>query len=188
MRISIYGLGLTMGLLALAGCGQGKTPATPVASAPTVHEAMANTVVPKSTALWETAAKATNDAGDPDGSKMTDAQWTQIAADAQAISDVANKLGNAETIKVLADPSLKIQDEGPQGASGAQVQAFIDKDPAAFKAFAKALAANSDAFVAAAHAKDAVKLGAASDALDGVCEACHMKFWYPPKPGAPPAT
>jgi hypothetical protein len=34
-------------------------------------------------------------------------------------------------------------------------------------------------------AKDARGLESTGSDLDGVCESCHLTFWYPPRPAAP---
>ena len=36
-----------------------------------------------------------------------------------------------------------------------------------------------DAVVKAANARDAAKAGPIIDSLDGVCEGCHLDYWYP---------
>ena len=81
---------------------------------------------------------------------------------------------------VVAAPGVKLDGEGNPGAFGAkQVQAAIDANPAAFRAFSQALAESMDQVVSAAKTKDAVKLFNAAGGLDEVCENCHLQFWYP---------
>ena len=84
---------------------------------------------------------------------------------------------------LIAPPGARLQDEGAPGqATSKQIQGFIDANPRDFAAHARALADVSDAFLKAAAAKDAQTLGDASTKLDEVCEACHVKYWYPEQP------
>jgi hypothetical protein len=59
------------------------------------------------------------------------------------------------------------------------VQANIDKDPEMLHEFAGALAQHMADLAAAAKTHDAAKAGPLIDQLDGVCEDCHLQFWYP---------
>ena len=61
----------------------------------------------------------------------------------------------------------------------AAIQGYIDANPAAFRAFAAAQAQHADKLAEAAKAHDAATAGELVAGLDGVCEACHSKFWYP---------
>lgn len=146
---------------------------------PTVHASMTEVVAPSSTILWDLAIRAYGDNGEPDASKLTDADWVSLAAEAQKMKDSAQVL-TAQSHVIAAAPSVKIQDEGADGSSTAQdVQRFIDADPAGFADHSRKLADAGDTFIAAAQSKDAAKLLQASDALEGVCKSCHTAFWYP---------
>ena len=163
---------ICLGALALAaGCN--RTPQ------PQLHDSMAQVVVPGSTTMWDVANRAINDNAEPDASKLTDADWANLITASQQVRDRALALA-AQKHVVVADPMVKIQDEGGPGASNAKdVQAFIDAKPAVFSQQAKNLAAAADGFLIAAKTKDAAKLAEVSDKLDGVCESCHLQFWYP---------
>lgn len=172
MSVKRFGWVVAAGLLALGGC----TKETP---APTVHEAMTMVIVPESQTLWDVANKAINDNGEPDASKVTEADWAQIVTSGQKIKAMSERLAAAKALKAAAQGE-KLQDQdNPGAADAAAVQGFLDADPAAFAEHARKLAAVADNFVAAAQAKDAVKLGDASSAMDEVCEQCHVKYWYP---------
>ncbi len=75
---------------------------------------------------------------------------------------------------------MKISDEDVEGgSSAAQVQTNIDARPEEFRQFAGVLSAHMADLAAAAKAHDAEKLTPLVDQLDGVCESCHLEFWYP---------
>lgn len=149
------------------------------AAPPTVHGWMTGAVAPRGDALSNTVLKAMNDQGKPDASGMTAADWAQIIEAAEALKASVGPVTEAAVLRVAAD-GVKIQGEGQEGQNtAAQVQGFIDKDRAGFNGLAQGLARTSDAFVAAARAKDPAKLIAASVDLDAACQACHSKFWYP---------
>ena len=145
-----------------------------------VHGIMKDVVAPQAAVMWDVGNRAMDDNGAPDVSKLSAGDWTKLAVAAEAMK--AASIAMADTPKIEVAPAgVKIQDEGGAGggATAKQIQAFIDADPKDFAQHARALAEVSDAFLTAAKTKDAKTLGDASSNLDQVCEACHMKYWYP---------
>ena len=160
-----------LGVVLIAGCQ--KKPE------PQLHDSMAQVVVPQSQVLWDVTNGVLNDEGVPDPAKLSDADWKKISDAATLMKERATILAEEKNVKV-ADEGVRIQDQdGPGASKAADVQRFIDAKPADFSAHARKLANVSDAFLVAAKHKDASKLGEASNAMDGVCEACHLEFWYP---------
>lgn len=171
-----FGAAAVVGL-GLAGCSP---PAPPV----NLYRSMVEVVAPQAQVIWDVSNKGTNDEGEPDPAKLASADWVQLVAASQALRDSVAALAEAKQIHVV-DPGEKIQSEGtPGGATGAQVQQLIDKDPAEFARQAKLLLASADALQAASSAKDANKLLGAAGELDAICEGCHVKFWYPQEAAA----
>jgi hypothetical protein len=75
---------------------------------------------------------------------------------------------------------VKIADEGvPYGDTGAEVQANVDKDPQTLRDFANALAVHAHDIATAAQRHDTQRAGLLIGELDGVCEDCHLEYWYP---------
>jgi cytochrome c556 len=162
------------GLLLAAGC-------SPQKPAPSVHDSMSQVVAPQAQVIWDITNRAMNEQGNPDPSKMTDKDWTQIAGAGEQLKDRAQTLAGAKKLTVAVQ-GVKIQDEtSPEGHSAAQVQGYIDANPKAFADHAKVLAQTGEALAAAAKAKDMAKVAEVSNSLDQVCETCHLQFWYPPK-------
>jgi cytochrome c556 len=110
---------------------------------------------------------------------MTDAMWSQLAQDATAVQEGAQQIAQMNKITVIR-PGETIADAGvPGGHSPEEVQAQIDKNPQGLRDHAANLAATMGDLVKAAQAHDAAKAGPIIDSLDGVCEGCHLDYWYP---------
>ncbi len=129
--------------------------------------------------MWDVSNAAIGQAAGIDPAKMTDATWAQIEQRATAVQQAALEIAGMNPI-IVVKPGVKIADEGvPGGDTGADVQAGIDKDPQKLRDFANALAVHMGDLATAAKAHDAAKAGPLIDQLDGVCEDCHLEFWYP---------
>lgn len=166
-------LGVIVAGLLLTGAAEG---------ALTVHDAMKDVVAPQTQAIWDVGNAALDDDGNPDASRVTAAQWQQVADAAGRLKDVSLALAMAEH-PIAAAPGAKLDGE-ENGANAAQVQRLIDANPKAFAGHARTLAAAADGLVAAASDKDVAKLADISGTIDQDCEACHVQFWYPEQQAA----
>ncbi|MGX7894489.1 cytochrome c [Tsuneonella sp. HG222] len=145
----------------------------------TVHEIMVEKIDGMADPLWEVTNTALDENAAIDPARLTDAQWTELARLALGVKEGADQLATMQKI-VLAKPGVKISDEDSDfGSSAAQVQKSIDANPEDFRNFAGVLAAHMADLAAAAKAHDAAKATPLVDQLDGVCEQCHLEFWYP---------
>lgn len=164
---------------ALAFIGGAQAAGTPVF----LHAIMKDTVAPQAQLLWDVGNRALDDDGNPNVSKLTAADWTKLGKAALAMKTAAQSLADAPKVSI-GPAGTKVQDEGGPGggATAAQIQGYIDADPKSFAEHARALAGVSDAFLTASKTHDAKTLGDASSKLDEVCEACHVKYWYPDQP------
>lgn len=165
-------------VLALASaCSSEKQPAP--RQVLTLHEVMKDKVDLNADALWDVSNAAIGTAAGLDPAKMTDAAWTQLEQRATAVQQAALEIARMDPI-VVVKPGVKIADEGvPGGDTAADVQAGIDKDPQRLRDMANALSVHVGDLAAAARSHDAAKAGPLIDQLDGVCENCHLEFWYP---------
>jgi hypothetical protein len=174
---------LAAALWLLAGCqpkaeAPDANPATAQAAVPTVHESMTRTFTPESNRLWELAGNLYGDDGALDATRLSDAQWQELATASGRMREVADALAGATSLRVAAEGAM-IQAEGTPGAPGAvQVQALIDADINGFREEARKMAAVAGDAAAAAGARDATKLDDASNRLNEVCTSCHSRFWY----------
>lgn len=166
---------LIPGLAMLAACSR-EAPAEP---ARTFHEVMKTDLDLSADRVWAVGNSAIGDQAGINPALMNDAKWTELAAGAEAVRKAALEIATMDPL-VLARPGVKIADEDiPGGHSAAQVQARFDKDPQALRDLANALASHTGDLAAAAEAHDAARAGPLIDQLDGVCESCHLEFWYP---------
>lgn len=146
---------------------------------PTIHEIMKDRIDLHADEVWELTNPALDNDAQVDAAKLTDAQWDEIAMRSTAVADAANELAGLKTL-TLVKPGVKIADEDvPGGSTAAKVQALLDERPDDFRQFAGVLAAHMTDLAGAAKARDAARMTPLVDQLDGVCESCHLEFWYP---------
>ncbi|MEO6154052.1 MAG: hypothetical protein ABIT09_05305 [Croceibacterium sp.] len=165
--------------LALAGaCSkQPEAPAKPAQL--TFHEVMKDHVDKNADELWDMSNKAIGSKAGIDPAKMDDASWAALADKADAVQKAALMIVSMDPI-VVVKPGVKISDEGEVGGhTGAMVQARVDKDPQHLRDMAQILATHMTGLATALRAHDASKAGPLIDQLDGVCEDCHLDYWYP---------
>ncbi|WP_336981813.1 hypothetical protein [Altererythrobacter fulvus] len=169
-------LALATAALTLAGCS--KEPAADNVPM-TVHEAMTKHVDVIADEVWAigNAAMANDAVIDP--KLMDDAKWAKLADAATRLQAAAVDLGALKKL-VVNRPGVTISDENVEGGTTSQqVQKNIDADPDGFRGMAGALASHMGDIAAAAKARDAQRAGELVGEIDGVCENCHLEFWYP---------
>jgi hypothetical protein len=166
-------------LALLAACSQKSEQQQVQQSGPTFHDVMKDQIDKHADEIWDITNPAVGDQGGIDPAKMTDDAWKQLAERATAVQEGAQQIAQMDKI-VVVRPGETISDAGvPGGHSAAEVQAQIDKNPQGLRDHAATLAANMRDLAAAAAAKDAAKAGPIVEGLDGVCEGCHLDYWYP---------
>lgn len=177
MKSKVSWMLIAASLAVVAACSQRKEES---AAAPlTLHEVMKDKIDANADALWDVSNAAIGESAGLDASKMTDATWAKIEQRATAVQQGALEIARMDPI-IVAKPGVKIADEGVEGGdTAAGVQAGIDKDPQKLRDFANALAVHVGDLAAAARTHDIAKAGPLIDQLDGVCEDCHLEFWYP---------
>jgi hypothetical protein len=63
-----------------------------------------------------------------------------------------------------------------------EIDRMINDDRAAWNALAQGLHDTATAALEVIEARDAEGLRDAGEKMYGACEACHLKYWYPPRP------
>lgn len=163
--------------LAIAACSSGGEKAAEEQM--TFNEVMKNEIDTRADDVWVIGNAAMADDAGLDPSKMTDAAWDSLAEHSLSLRQAALDLAALDPI-IVVRPGEKIADEGvPYGDSAADVQANIDKDPQGMRDLANTLAAHMNDLAVAAKAHDAAAAGPLINELDGVCESCHLQYWYP---------
>ncbi len=152
--------------------------ATPPTAA-NLHQLMDKVVRVQTQIVWDVSNNILDDDGNPKASRLSPADWTRIVGASDKVKQAMQSLLQAEHVTAAA-PGQKLEGEGsPEAFTAKQVQAELDKNPAAFKAFAQQLSKSMDEIAAAARAKNAVKLNDVAGRIDQECESCHTLFWYP---------
>jgi len=172
---------LALPVLLLAGCS--KKPEQP-AKKGTLHEVMKEEIDTRGDDVWAVGnSHMTEDAG-LNGATMTDADWTKLAGAATRLRQSALELAALPDPIVVVKPGTKIAFEDTSwGDSAASVQHNVDQDPQGVRDLANSLAEHMAELAAAANKHDAETAGKLINDLDGVCESCHVKYWYPSQRG-----
>jgi len=145
----------------------------------TFNEVMKNEIDPRADEVWAIGNAAINEDAGIDPAKMTDADWDKLAASSESLRQAALDLARLDPV-VVVRPGEKIADEGvPGGDTAAEVQANIDRNTQGMRDMANTLAGHMAELTRAAQTRDAAKAGPLINQLDGVCEACHLEYWYP---------
>jgi hypothetical protein len=172
-----FGSWLAPALLLVAGCSQEND--EPELVAQTFHEVMKDEVDVRADIVWGVGNAAIGDRGGIDPAKMSGEDWDKLADGATSLQQAALKIATMDPI-VLTRPGVKILDEDePLGDKSVDVQARFDKDPETLREMANVLAVHAGDIASAARAHDDARAGMLIDQLDGVCENCHVEFWYP---------
>jgi len=163
--------------LLLAGCA--KKPEQP-AKKTTLHEVMKEEVDGRGDDVWAVGNRhMTEDAG-LDGATMTDADWKKLASAATNLQAAALDLAALPDPIVVVKPGAKIAfEDASWGDSAKSVQHNVDQDPQGVRDLANSLAEHMADLATAANKHDAATAGKLINDLDGICESCHVKYWYP---------
>ena len=161
----------------LAGCA--KKPEQP-AKKTTLHEVMKEEVDGRGDDVWAVGNRhMTEDAG-LDGATMTDADWKKLASAATNLQAAALDLAALPDPIVVVKPGAKIAfEDASWGDSAKSVQHNVDQDPQGVRDLANSLAEHMADLATAANKHDAATAGKLINDLDGICESCHVKYWYP---------
>lgn len=163
--------------LLLGGCQkQGQEPAPKA----TLHEVMKKEVDKLGDDVWAVGNAHINGDAGLDGASMSEADWAKLAAAATSLRQAALDVVNLPKPIVVVKPGTKIAYEDTSwGDSAASVQANVAQDQQGLLNLANALAEHSGEIATAAGKHDAATAGRLINELDGVCESCHVKYWYP---------
>ena len=163
--------------LLLAGCSKG--PEQP-AKKTTVHEVMKDEVDTRADDVWAVGNKHMSEDAGMNGATMTEADWKKLAAAATSLHSAALELASLPDPLTVVKPGAKIAFEDTDwGDKATAVQHNVDQDPQGLRDLANELASHSSDIVTAANNRDAATAGKLINELDGVCESCHVKYWYP---------
>jgi hypothetical protein len=163
---------------ALSGCSShasAPTPTTQIRPHASLQEVMDGIVDPAADEMWEAVETTVSEAGVQEKKPRTAGEWADVRRKAIVLIEASNLL-MIEGRRVAVTP-FPAEAEG--ALDSAQIEQRLAANRPVFNGFAQALGATAREALAAIDARDPVALVAAGGDLDGVCESCHMAFWYP---------
>lgn len=163
-------------LLATASCKKQEE----VPQQKTLHEVMKDEVDKRADDVWAIGNDHISDAAGIDAASMSDDDWKKLASAAVNLQQAALHIAALKEPITIVKPGQKIADQDvPGGDTVESVKANVDKDPQGLRDHANSLAADMADLAKAANKHDAAAAGPIINQLDGVCESCHLEFWYP---------
>lgn len=143
-----------------------------------VRKTMIDGVNPAALAIWDVSNSATNDEGALDPALMDAAAWGKLEEAAQMLQFHARRMADAQAF-AAGGPDLTTGELPPGVASKEQIQAMIDSDPDGFRASAAHMAGQAGALLEAVRMRDTHAAGDLASGIDGDCQSCHERYWYP---------
>jgi len=152
--------------------GSRSLPFLPVAS---IQDLMESQIDPDADFIWGSVGTIITAAGVDERQPHTDEEWQEVRRKVVALIEATN---------LLIIPGRRVASEefasaGPGVLSSAEIERKLAGDRADFNHFALALRQVAVQELAAVERKDAAALSHDGEAMDGVCEACHVANWYP---------
>ena len=167
-------------VLAAAGCNKRDEPAPQLQFRPTatVKDIMTSIIDPEADVLWNSVATIVSVKGTEERAPRTDEEWAAVRRSAVQLVEATNLLrvpGRhvARPGEKSENPRIELQPE--------TIQKMIAEDPAAWGALVDRLHDAAVPALNAIDAKNAKGLFDAGEHIEHACEACHQRYWYPPK-------
>ena len=146
----------------------------------TLHEVMKDEIDVRADVVWAIGNDHIDANAGIDAASMTDDDWKKLASAAVNLQQGALHLASLKEPIVIVKPGENIADESvPGGDTKESVKANVDKDVQGLRDHANSLAQDMADLAKAANRHDAATAGPIINQLDGVCESCHLEFWYP---------
>lgn len=153
-------------------------PPSSLAIMASIQELMDAVIDPSADALWDSVSITTTKKGTVFHQPHTDEEWQEVRRRAIALIEGTNLL--VMDGRKLVAPGSPVLDQGTSGVLSAEEgQKKLDSQHETFVQFAKALREAGTQMLGAIDKKDAAGMMNAGAAMDGICESCHLTFWYP---------
>jgi cytochrome c556 len=150
-------------------------PLEPTPARPSIQEIMQTTVDRAADGVWDAVGTIITKDGIELRRPRSPAEWAAVRSAAVTLVLSARLLmidGRA-----VAIGGFRAEAKGALNST--QIQRLIAQQRPAFDAFAAALRDAAATAIAAIDAQDTEALTRAGGAIEEVCEACHLAFWYP---------
>ena len=153
-------------------------PPAPFLVVASIQELMDAIIDPSADALWDSVSITTTAKGTVFHQPQSDEQWQQARRHAIALIEGTNLL--VMSGRKLVAPGSPVLDQGTSGVLSAEEgQKLFDAKQPTFVQFARALREAGTQMLTAIDKKNPTGMMNAGAAMDGICENCHLTFWYP---------
>jgi hypothetical protein len=168
-----------------AGCQAPPAPAAP-ANPPfrgtsTIRELMQSMIAPSAQGLWDSVGRVSDAKGTRDIEPRSDEEWAAVRRHAISLMESTN---------LLLIPGRHVARDGQQTLRAeeavpgselppAEIEKQITQKWVLWTAMAHTLHRSAASMLDAIDKKDVARLESTGSDLDGVCESCHLTFWYP---------
>ena len=177
-----------LGAIAIAGalgaCGKTELSAevsptaSPIKLTAGIQDIMRDMIDPAADFLWESVSSTETAEGVEEKQPHTDEEWAEVRKQALILAESANLL--LLEGRHVAREGKQLEDHGtPGNLTAEEAEKAIAADRATFVGFGQALHDVGVQFLTAAEERSPQAIMDAGEALDQVCEGCHLKFWYP---------
>lgn len=168
---------------ALGACGKTEPPVDAPAQSPIkltagIQDIMRDMIDPAADFLWQSVSTTETAQGVEEKQPRTDEEWAEVRKQALILAESANLL--LLDGRQVAREGKQLEDHGtPGNLTAEEAERAIAADRATFVGFGQALHDVGVQFLEAAEERNPQGIMDAGEALDQVCEGCHLKFWYP---------
>jgi hypothetical protein len=170
-----------------AACRAHPAPAAgpPFQATSTIRELMQSMVAPSAQGLWDSVGRVSDAKGTRDLEPRSDEEWAAVRRHAVSLMESTNLLlipgrhvarEGQQTLK--ADDALPGSELPPS-----EIEKLLNQNWAAWTAMTQNLHGSAASMLDAIDKKDVARLESSGSDLDGVCESCHLTFWYPQSKG-----
>jgi hypothetical protein len=167
--------------LSIAGCNRREEPQPPHSQyrpTATVKDIMTSVIDPEADVLWNSVATIVSRKGTEERAPKTDEEWAAVRRSAVQLVEATNLLripGRlvARPGEKSENPRIELQPE--------TIQRMIADDPASWSQLVDRLHDAAAPALKAIDSKNAKGLFDAGEHIEHACEACHQRYWYPPK-------
>lgn len=187
---------LSLLLVACAVCGGCQSSQPTPAAAPTraadppfrttstIREVMQSMVAPSAQGLWDSVGRVSDAKGTRDLEPRSDEEWAAVRRHAVSLMETTNLLLiPGRHVAREGQQTLKADDAAPgTELPPSEIEKRINQNWTTWIAMVHALHGSAASMLDAIDKKDVPRLESNGSDLDGVCESCHLIFWYPQPP------
>ena len=156
-------------------------PGSPFLATSSIRELMQSMVAPSAQGLWDSVGRVSDAKGTRDLEPKTDEEWAAVRRHAVSLMESTNLLMIQGRHVARASEQTNKADDAAPGTElpPAEIEKRINQQWAVWIGMAQALHESAASMLDAVDKKDVARLESSGSDLDGVCETCHLTFWYP---------